>query len=51
MVSAIYEFVGRFIVRLVWFRYSGQIKLAGAAFAAVSVLAGLLLARRTPPEG
>ena len=51
MSSAIYELVGRFIVRLVWFRYCGQIKVAGAAFAAISVIAGLLLARRTPPEG
>jgi hypothetical protein len=51
MTSALYELIGRFIVRLVWFRYSGQIKVAGAALTAVSVLAGLLLAKRTPPEG
>jgi hypothetical protein len=51
MGSAIYEFIGRSIVRLVWFRYSGQIKLAGAVFGAATVLAGLVLAKRTPPEG
>jgi hypothetical protein len=51
MASALYEFVGRFVVRLVWFRYGGQIKIAGAVFGALTVLAGLVLARRTPPEG
>ena len=51
MASSLYGFVGRFVVRLVWFRYGGQIKIASAAFAALTVLAGLVLARRTPPEG
>ncbi len=35
MTSAIYEYIGRFVVRLVWFRFGGQIKIAGAVFAAV----------------
>jgi len=51
MESKFYEYIGRFIVQLVWFRYSGQIKIAGGVVAALGVVAGLLLARRTPPEG
>ena len=28
-MSAIYELIGRFIVRLAWFRFGRQIKIAG----------------------
>ena len=51
MTSAIYEYIGRFVVRLVWFRFGSQIKVAGAVFAGVTALAGFVIARRTPPEG
>ncbi len=51
MVSAIYEIIGRFVVRLVWFRFGGALKVAGGAAAVVAVLAGYLIAKREPPEG
>ena len=51
MASMIYELVGRVVVRMVWFQYSRQIKLAGAG--ALLALAGgvFLLSKREPPEG
>jgi hypothetical protein len=51
MVSAIYELIGRFIVRLIWLRFSGGLKVAGGVLAVVAVLAGYLIAKREPPEG
>ena len=51
MTSAVYEYIGRFVVRLVWFRFGSQLKLAGAVLAGVTALAGFVIARRTPPEG
>jgi hypothetical protein len=51
MASALYELIGRMIVRLFWFRWAGQIKLAGGVFAVLAVVAGYLIARREPPEG
>lgn len=51
MTSAIYEYIGRFVVRLVWFRFGSQIKVASAVVAVVTALAGFVIARRTPPEG
>ena len=51
MTSVIYEYIGRFIVRLVWFRFGGQIKLAGGVLAALTIAAGYLIAKRPPPEG
>ena len=50
-MSAIYELIGRFIVRLLWFRFSGQLKIAGGVFALLAVGIGFLLAKRQPPEG
>ena len=41
MTTAIYEYIGRFVVRLVWFRFGGQIKVASAVFAAVTALGRL----------
>jgi hypothetical protein len=51
MTSAIYEYIGRFVVRLVWFRFGREVKLAGGALAVLAVLAGYLIAKREPPEG
>ena len=51
MAPAVYEYIGRFVVRLVWFRFGSQIKVAGAVLAGVTALAGFVIARRTPPEG
>ena len=50
-MSTIYELIGRFIVRLVWLRFSGQIKVAGGLFAVLVVAIGFLVAKRQPPEG
>ena len=51
MAPAVYEYIGRFVVRLVWFRFGSQIKLAAGVFAGVTALIGFVIARRTPPEG
>jgi hypothetical protein len=51
MKSATYEYIGRFVVRLAWFRFGGQIKLAGGVLAALTVVVGYLIAKREPPEG
>jgi hypothetical protein len=51
MTSAIYEYIGRFIVRLAWFRFGRQIKLAGGVLAALTLVIGYLVAKRVPPEG
>ena len=51
MSSAIYEYIGRFIVRLAWFRFAREVKIAGGVFAALVLVVGYLIAKRTPPEG
>lgn len=51
MSNAIYEYIGRFVVRLVWFRYGSQLRLAGGVLAGVTLLLGFVIAKRTPPEG
>jgi hypothetical protein len=51
MPSAIYELIGRFMVRLVWLRFRAQIRIAGGVFAAAVLIAGYLVAKREPPEG
>jgi hypothetical protein len=51
MVSAIYELIGRFVVRLAWLRFGTQIKVAGGLFAALVLVLGYLIAKREPPEG
>jgi hypothetical protein len=51
MISAIYELIGRIVVRLAWLRFGSQIKIAGGALAVLAIAGGYLLARRQPPEG
>jgi hypothetical protein len=51
MVSSIYELIGRLVVRIAWFRYGRQIKLAAGVAAVLSFAAAYVLARRQPPEG
>ena len=50
-MSAIYELIGRLVVRLAWTRFGTQIKLAGGLFAVLVVAIGFLVAKRQPPEG
>lgn len=50
-MSTVYEYIGRFIVRLVWFRFSREIKFAGAGAALLAVVGAYLIARHEPPEG
>jgi hypothetical protein len=50
-MSAIYELIGRTVVRLAWWRFSKQIKIAGAVGVAVIGAAGYFAATREPPEG
>ena len=51
MTSAIYEYIGRFVVGLAWLRFGRQIKIAGGVFAGLTIVGGYLIARREPPEG
>jgi hypothetical protein len=50
-MSAVYELIGRAVVRLAWWRFSKQIKIAGAVALAMFGVAGYLVAKREPPEG
>jgi hypothetical protein len=50
-MSALYELIGRLVVRFVWLRYGRQLKLAAGAGLAALVVGGYLAARREPPEG
>jgi hypothetical protein len=50
-MSAIYELIGRVVVRLAWWRFGRQIKIAGAVTLVTVLAGGYLLGRREPPEG
>jgi hypothetical protein len=50
-MSAIYERIGRLVVRIAWLRFGTQIKVAGGLFAVLALAIGILLAKRQPPEG
>ena len=50
-MSAIYELIGRLVVRFVWLRYGRQIKVAAGLGLGALLLGGYLAARREPPEG
>jgi len=49
--SRIYEWIGRAVVQLAWWRYGRQIRMAGFGFAALLAVAAWLISRREPPEG
>jgi hypothetical protein len=51
MASAIYELIGRTVVRTFWLRFGGQVKVAGGVFAVIVLVLGYLVAKREPPEG
>lgn len=50
-MSAIYELIGRIVVRLAWHDVGRQVKIAGGVFTVVAVVVGFVLAKRQPPEG
>jgi hypothetical protein len=50
-MTLIYELVGRFFVRLFWWRFHREVKIAGAVALAAVVAGGWILSRREPPEG
>jgi hypothetical protein len=50
-VSAIYELIGRLVVRVVWLRYGRQLRIAAGVGLGALLLGGYLAARRQPPEG
>jgi hypothetical protein len=51
MGSAIYELIGRIVVRLTWLRFGRQIKIAGGVLVVLVAVGGYLISRRPPPEG
>jgi uncharacterized membrane protein len=51
VVSSFYELVGRLVVRLAWWRFGRQIKIAGAVGIVLIGIGGYLAATREPPEG
>ncbi len=50
-VSSVYETIGRLVVRLAWWRFGRQLKIAGALGLVAVGVAGYLAATRDPPEG
>jgi hypothetical protein len=50
-MSTVYEFIGRTVVRVVWWRFGRQIQIAGITALFLAGAAGYLLSRRDPPEG
>ncbi|MGI9020544.1 MAG: hypothetical protein ACR2G3_07535 [Solirubrobacterales bacterium] len=50
-MSSLYELIGRTVVRLAWWRFGTQIKVAGALALVAIGAAGWLAATREPPEG
>ena len=50
-MGALYELIGRTVVRLAWWRFGRQIKIAGAVVVVGIGVAGYLAASREPPEG
>jgi hypothetical protein len=51
MAAAIYELIGRFVVRFVRTRYRRQIRVAAGVGAAGLAAAVYVIATRQPPEG
>ena len=50
-MSSIYEQIGRLVVRVVWWRFGTQLKIAAGIGAASVAVVGYVLATREPPEG
>ncbi|MFI5025142.1 MAG: hypothetical protein ACHQCI_00110 [Solirubrobacterales bacterium] len=50
-MGALYELIGRAVVRMAWWKFGKQIKIAGAVGLVAVGVAGYLAATREPPEG
>ncbi|HYH62650.1 MAG TPA: hypothetical protein VD766_12355 [Solirubrobacterales bacterium] len=50
-MASVYEFIGRTVVRVVWWRFGRQIQIAGITALFLAGAAGYLLSQRKPPEG
>jgi len=50
-MSIIYEFIGRTVVRAMWWRFGRQIQIAGIIALFLAGATGYLLSRKAPPEG
>jgi hypothetical protein len=50
-MAPVYEFIGRTVVRVVWWRFGRQIQIAGIGLLFVGGVIGFLLSRKSPPEG
>ena len=50
-MAAVYELIGRLVVRLAWWRFGRQIQIAGTVALVAAIAGGYLLSRRDPPEG
>ena len=50
-MSAIYEYIGRTVVRVAWWRFGRQLQVAGVVALLAAGAVGFLLSRRNPPEG
>ncbi len=51
MTAAIYELIGRLVVRYARARYRRQLRIAAAAGIAAALAAGYVALTREPPEG
>jgi len=50
-MASVYEYIGRAVVRVVWWRFGRQLQIAGVAALLLAGATGYLLSRRNPPEG
>lgn len=50
-MSAVYELIGRLVVRFVRVRYRRELRIAAAVGVAATLAAGYAIATREPPEG
>lgn len=50
-MTSVYEYIGRTVVRVVWWRFGRQLQITGIAALLLAGTAGYLLSRRDPPEG
>jgi hypothetical protein len=51
MTAAVYELIGRLVVRFIRVRYRRQIRIAAAVGIAMAAAAGYVVLTREPPEG